>query len=217
MVLAVKVGAVARPEALVNTGKLPPKLPTAGGAVKVTLTPWTRLPAVFRTSMARFVAKAMLTVADWLLPAATVSDAGASSSWMVPVAGLPLIVIGTTVLSSTDTVLEKELATARSGLPSPLTSATATPRGRVAVAKVVGAAKLGAAAPGAVVFSSTDTVLSTLLVTARSGLPSPLTSAAATPPRGRLPVAKVFWAAKLGAAAPGAVVFSSTDTVPERL
>src|SRR5262245_44084726 len=216
MVLVVKVGAVARPEALVTTGKLPPKLPPVPltGAVKVTLTPWTRLPAALRTSTARFVAKAVLTVADWVLPAATVSDAGASSSWMVPVAGLPLSVIGTTVLSSTDTVLEPLLATARSGRPSPLTSAAATAWGLLPVAKVCGAAKLGAAAPGAVVFSSTDTVAEPKFATARSGVPSPLTSAAATA-KGRLPAAKVCGAAKLGAAAPGAVVFSNTDTVVE--
>ena len=50
------------------------------------------------------------------------------------------------------------------------------------------------------------------LATTRSGLPSPLRS---PPPRSRglAPVAKVCWAAKEGVAAPGAVVFSSTDTV----
>ena len=53
-------------------------------------------------------------------------------------------------------------------------------------------------APGAVVFSSTDTVSEFELATTRSGLPSPLTSAAATEP-GSLPVAKVCWAAKAGA------------------
>jgi hypothetical protein len=40
-----------------------------------------------------------------------------------------------------------------------------------------------------------------------------LISAAATE-FGLLPVAKVCWAAKLGVVAPGAVVLSSTDTVP---
>ena len=50
----------------------------------------------------------------------------------------------------------------------------------------------------------------------RSGLPSPFTSAAVTEsgPLVRTgPVAKVCWAAKLGVAAPGAVVFRSTETV----
>ena len=48
----------------------------------------------------------------------------------------------------------------------------------------------------------------------RSGLPSPFTSAAATE-TGSAPAAKVCWAAKEGVVAPGAVVFSSTDTVLE--
>ena len=82
------------------------------------------------------------------------------------------------------------------------------------MAKVCWAAKLAVVAPGAVVFSSTDTVLEPVLATRRSGRPSPFTSAAATE-RGPLPVAKVCWAAKLGVVAPGAVVFSSTDTVLE--
>jgi len=60
--------------------------------------------------------------------------------------------------------------------------------------------------------SSTDTVLSLSFATIRSGLPSPLTSAAVTED-GKLPVAKVCWAVKLGVPAPGAVALSSTDTV----
>ena len=52
--------------------------------------------------------------------------------------------------------------------------------GPVPVAKVCLAAKEGVAAPGAVVFSSTDTLLSPWLATTRSGLPSPLRSATAT-------------------------------------
>src|SRR5690349_4235397 len=70
------------------------------------------------------------------------------------------------------------------------------------------AAKLGVAAPEAVVFSSTETMLPD---TIRSGLPSPLMSAAVTD-LGFSPVAKACCAEKLGTAAPGAVVLSSTDT-----
>src|ERR1022692_3360619 len=81
-----------------------------------------------------------------------------------------------------------------SGLPSPLTSATATESGANPVAKFTAAAKVGAA-PGVVVFSSTDTVSSPLLTTTRSGLPSPLTSAIATE-TGDNPVAAVLWVAK---------------------
>ena len=68
----------------------------------------------------------------------------------------------------------------RSGLPSPLTSATATESGSTPVAKVCWAAKEAVVAPGAVVFSSTLTLLLPALATTRSGLPSPLTSATAT-------------------------------------
>src|SRR5258707_1052828 len=114
------------------------------------------------------------------------------------------------VFSSTDTLLETALATSRSGRPSPFTSAAATETGPVPAAKLVAAAKLGTTAPGAVVFSSTDTLLVLLLATSRSGRPSPFTSAAATEP-GALPAAKLVAAAKLGTTAPGAVVFSSTD------
>src|SRR5260370_14190561 len=101
------------------------------------------------------------------------------------------------VLSSTDTVLPFSSATSRSGLPSPLTSAAVTEAGPLPVAKVCWAAKLGVAAPGAVVLSSTDTVPSLLFATIRSALPSPLTSAAVTE-AGRLPVAKVRWAGSQG-------------------
>ena len=170
------------------------------------------------------------------------------------------------MFASTDTVLAPKLATARSGLPSPLKSAAARTSGFVpdgegllggeggggrpvrrrvqqhrhravadvgdgevgsAVAVEVGrrhgvgagadgeglwAAKAGAAAPAAVVFSSTDTVSLLKLATARSGLPSPLKSATARE-SGPVPTAKVFWAAKAGAVAPTAAVFSSTDTL----
>ena len=62
------------------------------------------------------------------------------------------------VFISTDTVLGP-LATARSGRPSPLRSATATEMGSLPTAKVCWAAKAGGGGPAAVVFSSTDTVL----------------------------------------------------------
>ena len=87
---------------------------------------------------------------------------------------------GAVVFSSTDTVLSFEFATIRSGLPSPLTSAAVTEDGSLPVAKVCWVAKQGVVAPGAVVFSSTDTVLPSEFATIRSGLPSPLRSAAVT-------------------------------------
>ena len=87
---------------------------------------------------------------------------------------------GAVVFSSTDTVLESKFATTRSGLPSPFTSAAVTENGALPVAKVCWAAKEGVVAPGAVVFSSTDTVFELSFATTRSGLPSPFTSAAVT-------------------------------------
>src|SRR5229473_655219 len=81
------------------------------------------------------------------------------------------------VLSSTETVLSPglspRLATTRSTLPSPLTSAVARETGFGAVAKVCGVEKEKLLAPIGVVFRSTDTESKTDVMT-RSGLPSPL-------------------------------------------
>ncbi len=120
---------------------------------------------------------------------------------------------GAVVLSSTETVLSPSFATIRSGLPSPLTSAAVTEAAAPPTAKVCWVAKLGVVAPGAVVLSSTETVSSRAFATIRSGMPSPLTSAAVTE-CGPLPAAKVCWVAKLAVVAPGAVVLSSTESVP---
>src|SRR5207237_1266913 len=109
------------------------------------------------------------------------------------------------VLSSTDTVLELEFATARSSPPSPFRSPTVTEHGVVPVAKSCLAAKLDVVAPGAVVLSSTDTVAELEFATARSSLPSRSTSPTVTE-NGVVPVGKSCLAAKLGMAAPGAVV-----------
>ena len=116
------------------------------------------------------------------------------------------------VFNSTDTVLELALATIRSGRPSPFTSSSATDTGPLPVAKVCWGAKLGVVAPAVVVFKNTDTVLELALATIRSVRPSPFTSPSATEV-GALPVAKVCWAAKLGATTIGVSVFSSTETV----
>src|SRR5262249_47025743 len=106
------------------------------------------------------------------------------------------------------------MARRRSGRQSPLPSAAATEYGEAPGAKGCWAAKEAVVAAGAVVFSSSDTVVEPKkgLARRRSGRPSPLTSAAATE-TGTEPVAKVCWAAKEGTVAPGAVVFSSTDAV----
>src|SRR5262249_39714727 len=131
------------------------------------------------------------------------------------------------VFSSTDTesawgTLDKAgswLTTTRSGRPSPLTSPSATDLELVPMAKSWWEAKDRDESPGAVVFSSTDTVWSSTLKEIRSGGPSPLTSPSATelticsPVQGVAPVAKSWRGAKVGAVAPGAVVFNSTDTV----
>src|SRR5271156_6980223 len=88
-------------------------------------------------------------------------------------------------------------------MPSPLVSATVTENGPLPVAKGCWVAKRGVLAPGAVVLSSTDTVLAPAFATIRSGLPSPLISAVVTE-TGPLPVAKGCWVAKLGGQGPGA-------------
>ncbi len=75
------------------------------------------------------------------------------------VAKLGVVAPAAVVLSSTETVSSPSFATIRSGLPSPLTSAAVTENGTVPVAKVCWVAKLGVVAPGAVVLSSTETVL----------------------------------------------------------
>src|SRR5437016_2471588 len=81
----------------------------------------------------------------------------------------------TQVLSNTDTLAEPSFAVARSCLPSPLTSPTATDLGKVPTAKLVGVPKLPVPTPG-----RTDTLLEPMFATARSCLPSPLKSPTAT-------------------------------------
>src|SRR5439155_5939236 len=77
--------------------------------------------------------------------------------------------------STTETVFELPLATARSGLPSPFRSPIATELGPLPVPKSVFAPKLPSPLP-----SSAETVLAKLFATAKSGLPSPFTSPIAT-------------------------------------
>ena len=116
------------------------------------------------------------------------------------------------VFSSTDTVLRPTFATIRSGLPSPLMSATATERGWMPVAKVVWAAKEAVVAPAPSCSAAPTPCRRVVVRDDQVGL------AIAVDVRrrheyGMLPVAKVCWGAKEGVATPGAVVFSSTDTV----
>src|SRR6267378_4303260 len=73
------------------------------------------------------------------------------------------------------------LVTARSSLPSPLKSPTATETGKPPAAKVNGARKVPSPLP-----DSTETLREPELATARSSLPSPLKSPTATE-AGRLP------------------------------
>src|SRR5947208_2519663 len=109
-------------------------------------------------------------------------------------------------LSSTLTVPGAVLlAAARSGLPSPFRSPVATETGLAPAAKLSAALTVGGDAPGGVVFRSTLTTLLPLFATARSGLPSPSTSAIATA-CGAVPAAKLVAALKVGGGAPGGVV-----------
>ena len=102
------------------------------------------------------------------------------------------------------------LATTRSGLPSPLTSATATEMGKSPWRRFAGRRR-AVPRPASSCSAAPTPCWRLRLATTRSGLPSPLTSATATG-TGECPVAKVCWAAK-APWAPGVVVFSSTDTV----
>ena len=79
------------------------------------------------------------------------------------------------VLSRMETVLT-EFPTAKSGLPSPLKSPMLTDLGPPSVGKVTWEAKVGVAAPVAVVLSRMEAVALYQSATAKSGLPSPLKS-----------------------------------------
>src|SRR5437763_7348287 len=102
-----------------------------------------------------------------MLPSATVTSLmlieGASSAGQIP------------LLSSTETLLELELADAASGRPSPLKSPTATQIGYEPTAAFTGGLKAPVPVP-----SSTLTVPGSWLAVTRSILPSPLKSAMAT-------------------------------------
>src|SRR5262249_38526820 len=121
---------------------------------------------------------------------------------------------GAVVFKSTETLLAKKLATARSGMPSPLMSPTARASGAESVPKFFRGEKLTTVDPGAVVFKSTDTRFEPTATTARSSLLSPLKSPIPTA-LGIATVAKSRLAAKLGTVEPGTVVFTSTDTLLE--
>src|SRR5262249_1531580 len=131
----------------------------------------------------------------------------AKVSW---VAKLGVLAPAGVVLNSTD-VLEFPLTTTKSGLPSPSTSATAADWASLTSARFCWGAKLGEVAPATGVLSSTDTVSEPTAT--RSGMPSPLKSAARTR-IGEVPAAKVREGAKLGVLAPDGVVLSSTHTRP---
>jgi hypothetical protein len=79
------------------------------------------------------------------------------------------------VLSRIDTLSEPSLATARSSLPSPLKSATATEAGVVPTAKFVAIPKAPVPLPKRI-----DTVAESPFATARSTMLSPLKSPTAT-------------------------------------
>src|ERR1043166_4427361 len=91
------------------------------------------------------------------------------------------------------------LATARSWLPSPLKSPTATGTGLGPVTKFVAALKLPAPSPNKI-----DTLFEPSLATARSWLPSPLKSPTATVV-GSLPTPKFVAALKLPVPSPNKI------------
>ena len=100
------------------------------------------------------------------------------------------------VLRKTETVLDDEFATARSGLPSPSRSPMATDCGAVPVVKSTLAAKLlEAMLPLAEVLRKTEKVFEAQFATARSALPSPSRSPMATE-KGNVPGVKSTFVAK---------------------
>jgi DNA-directed RNA polymerase specialized sigma24 family protein len=104
------------------------------------------------------------------------------------------------------------VATAISGRPSPLESATAIDPGKVPTAKVCWAVNEGSVAPAGVVFSKTDTAPADApSATTRSGRPSRLRSATATE-EGLVPTGRAIWPVKDAVAAPTGVAFSITVT-----
>ena len=109
---------------------------------------------------------------------------------VVPEAGLMLVMTGPEgLLRNTETLLPVKFPTARSGLPSPSKSPIETERGTSPVVKSTLAAKLLAEMlPLMDVLRKTETLALKLLVTARSGLPSPSRSPISTE-KGRFPVA----------------------------
>jgi len=121
---------------------------------------------------------------------------------------------GVVVFKNTETLLEPQLPTAKSGLPSPLRSPIERERGLLPVVKSALTEKVGVEAPGVVVFKNTETLVELALATAKSGLPSPLRSPIETD-TGVFPVVKSVLAEKLGVDAPGVVVFKNTETLVE--
>src|SRR5262249_39024402 len=101
------------------------------------------------------------------------------------------------VVSLTQT--EPRFASARSSLPSPLKSPTATEIGRLPGEKADFATKLAAPAPGRI-----ETVSQRRFASARSSLASPLKSPTATE-YGELPVPKSVFAAKLPVPVPSRI------------
>src|SRR6476661_389361 len=116
------------------------------------------------------------------------------------------------VLSRMERLSPPEFAVAKSGFPSLLKSPMLMEAGLVPVAKGTWVAKVGVAAPVAVVLSRMEAVLLPAFATAKSGLPSPLMSPMLME-AGLVPVAKGTWVAKVGVAAPVAGVLSRMEAV----
>ena len=116
------------------------------------------------------------------------------------------------MFKNTETLTELELATAKSGLPSPFRSLIETDKGEVPVVKSVLEEKEGVELPGVVKFKNTETLLEKTFATTKSGIPSPFRSSTETV-REALAVIKSYLAEKVGVEAPGVVVFNNTETL----
>ena len=141
-------------------------LPTANG-----LTAAVKPPAPLPSSSVTLLL-AVLAIARSRMPSRLKSPTAIPDGLLPTAKGLPLAAakLPEPVPSNTVTVEAPKLAIARSSLPSPLKSPVSMARGPFPTARGLPAAALNFPAP---MPSSTVTVLSPLLATARSNLPSP--------------------------------------------
>src|ERR1043166_2675151 len=165
------------------------------GSAEAGLMVWTPAPGVWKVieAVPAFAFDSMMAArrVQWPVPAAQAASPGLLSA-PSPVELTTKVVLpgGVQLLARTETLFVVLLATARSGLPSPLKSLAATDCGALPAAKLWGAPKLPAPAP-----MRTEALPAKRLAVTMSSLPSPLMSPTATE-TGPFSVAKLLAALK---------------------